>query len=62
MQVCPRQSEVHVGRFRVRAGARDADGGPCVVQYVEVFHTKTAVGAPDASRTHLPAKWAISPG
>ena len=30
MQVCPRQAEVHVGRFRVRAGARDADGGPCV--------------------------------
>ena len=53
---------MHVGRFRVRAGARDADGGPCVVQYVEVFHTKTAVGAPDAGRTHLPAKWAISPG
>ena len=25
-----RQAEVHVGRFRVRAGARDADGGPCV--------------------------------
>ena len=30
MRVCPRQAEVHVGRFRVRARARDADGGPCV--------------------------------
>ena len=30
MQVCPRQAEVQVGRFRVRAEARDADGGPCV--------------------------------
>ena len=29
-KVGPRQAEVHVGRFRVRAGAQDADGGPCV--------------------------------